>query len=212
MWLKVDLWSSQGWPKSCAGDHKFSSGGAADARPPFVFGTSDNNWLADLGWQMNVEGFSRGARPSKTLNTKCIFKMSPEGSEGRTGREQETSTERQWRFCVRVSSWITCTHTKTHKQSNSAVKESQNGSSWKCQRYTFNANEAFCSVPIFWNELWLIHANICFQDKLGLFFIIITGFGAFSSAWVFSETPRSAMLIKTAFPWFAFFFSSSIFC
>lgn len=72
-------------------------------------------------------------------------------------------------------------------------------------RGTFNASEAFCSFTIFWNELWLIHANIRFQDKLVLTIFIIVGFRAFSSVWVFSQTSRSAVMIKQLSPGLLYF-------
>lgn len=87
---------------------------------------------------MNVEEVSRGARLFKALKNKVqIFKT----SEGRPGQGQETRLSNgdvSASVCVIMNN--PHTHTKTHKQSNSAVKETQNGSSWKCQRYTFNAN------------------------------------------------------------------------
>lgn len=64
-------------------------------------------------------------------------------------------------------------HTPKHT-SNSSVKETQNGSSWKCQRYTSNANEAFCSLLLLQirdDEIDLPILSIIISDTEGTFSI-----------------------------------------
>lgn len=143
---------------------------------------------------MNV--LSRGAaRPSKTLKTKCRFlKWVLKPAKGGQDRSRRHDWATATLLHLRVSSWITRTHTKTHKQSNSAVKKSL--------KMGHPGNVRGTQLM----PMRLFAASRYSERSYGWFWLLLSpwGFGAFSSVWVFSQTSRSAVIIKTAFPWFAF--------
>lgn len=135
---------------------------------------------------MNV--LSRGARPSKALKIKCRFlRWVLKPAKGGQDRSRRHDWATVTLLHLRVSSWITRTHTKTHKQSNSAVKKSLK------MGHPGNVRGTHL-MPM---RLFAALRYSKRSDDWFWLFLSLWGFGAFLSVWVFSQTSRDN---KNSFP------------